>query len=190
MTPSSQEQFASRYLAKVSGILQSLPITQIAKALAMVETAMREGRTVFIAGNGGSAATASHMANDLLKTVAKKHGRSVRVIALSDNVPLLTAIANDEDFLEVFSSQLRPLARVGDLLIVISGSGNSPNILRALAVAKEMGVRSIGFLGMDGGKACKAVDVDIVVPSDDYGPIEDAHIVLNHLITEYLRDLS
>ncbi len=181
--------FAAAYLAKVSGVIGALPVADITKMLTMIETAMQKGQTVFLAGNGGSAATASHMANDLLKTAAKKHGKAVRVIALSDNVPLLTAIANDENFTEVFSGQLRPLAGTGDVLIVISGSGNSPNILRALETAKDLGVLSIGFLGMDGGKAKAMVDCAIVVPSDDYGPIEDAHTVLNHLLTEYLRDL-
>jgi len=186
---SSSKAFVGKYLAKVCKVLQSIDADAVVATIEMVEAAMHEGRTVFLAGNGGSAATASHMANDLLKTAAKKHGRGVRVVALSDNVPLLTAIGNDVSFEEIFSGQLESLARSGDVLVVISGSGNSPNILRSITVAKSIGVRTIGFLGMDGGKAKAMVDVAVVVPSDDYGPIEDAHVVLNHLITEYLREL-
>ena len=185
----SQSAFAARYLAKVQGVLQAISTDDVASALEILREALDSGRSVFLAGNGGSAATASHMANDLMKTIAKKSGKGMRVIALSDNVPLLTAIANDEDFKEVFAGQLMALASKGDVFIVISGSGNSQNIVRALEEAKKMELKTIGFLGMDGGKAKDMLDCSIVVPSDDYGPIEDAHIVLNHLITEYLREL-
>lgn len=185
----SSSGFAAQYLKKVQDVLGTISPEEVSCVLGILHEALRSGRTVFLAGNGGSAATASHMANDLMKTAAKKSGKGMRVIALSDNVPLLTAIANDEDFKEVFAGQLTALANSGDVLIVISGSGNSPNILRAIEAAKKLKVQTVGFLGMDGGKAKKMLDCSITVPSNDYGPIEDAHTVLNHLVTEYLREL-
>ncbi len=186
--PSDAERtaFARRYLQSLQGILNAIPLEDFVKVMGRLEDALREKKQVFLAGNGGSAATASHMANDLMKTVAKKHGNGMRVIALSDNVPLLTAIGNDEGYDEIFSGQLLALGNEGDVLIVISGSGNSPNLLRAVEEAKRMGMITIGFLGMDGGKLTSMTDVAVVVPSNDYGPIEDVHMIFNHLITAYL----
>lgn len=179
--------FARRYIAEVADVLRRLPLEDLARALGMLEVALVEGRYVFLAGNGGSAATASHMANDLLKGVAKDGRRGARAVALSDSVPLITAIANDEDYSEVFAGQLAALGQPGDLLIVLSASGNSPNVLRAVSLAREMRMRTIGLVGMGGGKVAKMCDVAVIVPSDDYGPVEDAHMVFNHLISSYLR---
>jgi D-sedoheptulose 7-phosphate isomerase len=180
--------FVKGYAQDLQGILSRLPWTDLARALAVLERARAEDRQVFIAGNGGSAATASHMANDLMKGAAAKGGRPFRAIALSDNVPLITAIANDVSYAEVFASQLEALARPGDVLVLFSGSGNSPNILRAAEVAKAKSLATIGFLGMGGGKARAVVDVAVVVPSNDYGPVEIIHSVFDHLAMCYFRD--
>jgi D-sedoheptulose 7-phosphate isomerase len=142
---------------------------------------------VFIAGNGGSAATASHMANDFTKGVTQERGRGLRAISLSDNISLITAIANDKGYNEVFADQLLALGQPGDVLIVISGSGNSANVVRVVEVAQEMQIRTVALLGMGGGRVADMADVSVVVPSDDYGPIEDVHMVFDHLITTYLR---
>jgi D-sedoheptulose 7-phosphate isomerase len=128
------------------------------------------------------------MANDLMKTVAQKGKEGLKAIALSDNVQIVTAIANDESYNEIFAGQLKVLAHAKDVLIIISGSGNSPNIIRVLEEAKKMQLTTIGFLGKDGGKAKQMVDISLVVPSNDYGPIEDIHVIFNHLITAYLRN--
>ena len=184
----SRSAFARRYLSSLSGVLEKVSCDDIAKAMEILVDARKARRTVFLAGNGGSAATASHMANDLMKTVVS--GRDtcgLRALSLSDNAQLLTPIANDMDYQDVFAEQLKHLACEGDVLIVISGSGNSKNIIRAVETAKRLRLTTIGFLGKGGGKVKGMVDVAVIVPSDDYGPIEDAHLVFNHLITEYLK---
>jgi D-sedoheptulose 7-phosphate isomerase len=179
--------FAKDYLERLAAVLAGVPLGALAQAMALLERAHEDQRQVFIAGNGGSASTAMHMANDLMKGVAKGGGSGLRAIALSDNVSLLTAIANDESYAEVFAGQLSALARPGDLLVVISASGNSPNILRAVEQARQLEVTTIGLLGMGGGTAASMVDCAVVVPADDYGPAEDAHLVCDHLMTAYLR---
>jgi len=179
--------FIEAYFRTLTDVIALLPRAELAKAMEVLEDARAQGRRVFIAGNGGSAATASHMANDFVKGVAKGGGAGLQAISLADNVALVTAIANDEDYREVFAGQLDALGRPGDVLIAISGSGNSPNIVRAVEVAQRLGIRTIGFLGMNGGKVATMTDVTVVVPSDDYGPIEDVHMAFDHLITAYLR---
>lgn len=179
--------FARRYIDTLGAVLRELPVEGLAETLRVLERAHLDRRHVFIAGNGGSAATASHMANDLQWGLAQLGTPGLRAIALSDNVPLLTAIANDRSYQDVFSAQLESLADAGDVLIVISGSGNSPNVVRAVEVARRKGLVTVGFLGMTGGKLRSMVDVPVVVPSDDYGPIEDLHMMFDHLCTAYLR---
>lgn len=157
----------------------------MAAAIGLLGQARSENRQVFIAGNGGSASTASHMAADLIKTVGEASGHGFRIIALTDNVPLLSAIGNDVGFDQIFSGQLSSLGRAGDVLVVISGSGKSVNVVKAVETAHDVGIHTIGFLGKGGGKVATMVDVSVVVPSDEYGYIEDAHLAFNHLIATY-----
>lgn len=186
----SHIRFAQSYLENLRGVLENLPLDDLARVIECLERAYTEGRQVFLAGNGGSAATASHMANDLVKGVAKGGNHGFRAISLSDNTALITAVANDEDYSQIFASQLVELGQTGDVLIVITGSGNSPNILRVTETAREMGITTIGFLGMGGGKVAKMTDISVIVPSNEYGPVEDVHMTLDHLITAYLRQWS
>jgi D-sedoheptulose 7-phosphate isomerase len=181
-----RERFSFDYIETLCNVLYDLPLKDLTRALQVLERVLIERRQVFIAGNGGSAATASHMANDLVKGVAREGGRGLRAIALSDSVPLITAIANDKSYSEIFADQLLALGQPGDVLIVLSGSGNSANIARAVEVAREMRMTTIALLGMGGGQVAKMADVSVIVPSDDYGPIEDIHMVLDHLVTAYL----
>lgn len=181
-----RETFSFDYIETLCSVLRAVPLENLARALGLLECAFTEQRQVFIAGNGGSAATASHMANDFTKGVAQEGGRGLRAISLSDNIPLITAIANDKGYNEVFADQLLALGQPGDVLIVISGSGNSANIVRVVEVAQEMQIRTIALLGMGGGRVAQMADVSVVVPCDEYGPIEDIHMVLDHLITGYL----
>jgi len=144
-----------------------------------------------VVGNGGSAATASHMTADFQKTVLGKEigiSRRIKAIALSDNVPVITAWGNDFGYDLIFSEQLRTLAEPGDLLIVITASGNSPNIVAALEAAKQLGVATIGLLGFQGGKSKALCDAPIVVESTNYGIIEDAHSIFMHMMTAAMRD--
>ena len=187
---SDRGEFAHRYLDGCRAALAALDTDRIAAALAELEAARRADRTIFLAGNGGSAATASHIANDFVWGLSRDGGRGLRAVSLGDCAPLLTAIANDAAYSEVFVPGLRTLARANDVLLVISGSGNSANVLRALHLAKQIEMRTIGFLGMDGGNAGPLCDVSVVVPSLDYGFIEDAHLALGHLCTAWLREAA
>ncbi len=170
-------------------MLDRLPFDQIEKVIQAIEVAHSEGRKIFVIGNGGSAATASHMMNDLNKGTLGHKGdtpaKRLRVIALTDNVSLMTAWANDTDYTRVFSEPLRNLGERDDVLVAISASGNSPNILAAVETAREMGIKVIGLTGFGGGKLAKLADVNFDVPSSDYGPVEDVHMILDHIITSY-----
>ena len=185
-------EFAKDYINGLKGVLDHLPLEPINKILQAIEQAQKERRQVFVIGNGGSAATASHMMNDLCKGTLGHKGDALwprlRVIALTDNVSLMTACANDTDYDRIFSEPLKNLAQRGDLLIAISASGNSPNIIAAVEAAKHLGVKVIGLAGFGGGKLSKMADVSFVVASDEYGPVEDAHMILDHIITGYLYE--
>ncbi|HTS20096.1 MAG TPA: SIS domain-containing protein [Verrucomicrobiae bacterium] len=184
--------FARDYLNGLKDLLDRLPLEPIDDIIGMIERARDEGRQVFVIGNGGSAATASHMMNDLCKGTLGHKGDApwprMRVIALTDNVSLMTAWANDTDYNHVFSEPLKNLAQRGDVLVAISASGNSPNIIAAVEAAKQIGVTVIGLAGFTGGKLSKMADVVLVVPSDGYGPVEDVHMILDHIITSYLYE--
>lgn len=185
------EEFIELYLGEVGDHLDSISRPSIAQAGARLLRAYRDGSQVLVAGNGGSASTASHLACDLGKTVlgAEPHGRSARfrVVSLADNVALLTAWANDHGYEDVFAEQVKSLGRRGDVLVVVSVSGRSPNVLSALAAARARGLETIGLLGLDGGEARELCDDSIVVPSADFGHVESAHLVVCHLLTEWFK---
>ncbi len=185
-------EFAKDYIHGLKGVLDRLPLKPVEEIIQAIEQAQKERRQVFVIGNGGSAATASHMMNDLCKGTLGHKGDApwprLRVIALTDNVSLMTAWANDTDYDRIFSEPLKNLAQRGDLLIAISASGNSPNIIAAVEAAKHLGVKVIGLAGFGGGKLSKLADVSFVVASDEYGPVEDVHMILDHIITGYLYE--
>jgi len=141
----------------------------------------------YLLGNCGSASTASHFACDLGKGMAPRTGRRFRVIALTDNVPLLTAWANDTEYANVFVEQLRKLVNPGDVVLGLTGSGNSENVLRALAVSRERGARTVALVGFDGGKVKAIAEVCLVVPTGRIEQAEDAHLILQHIPCTYLR---
>ena len=184
--------FAKDYIQGLKDVLDRIPLGPVDEIIQAIELAQSERRQIFVIGNGGSAATASHMMNDLCKGTLGHKGDApwprLRVIALTDNVSLMTAWANDTDYHHIFSEPLKNLAQRGDLLIAISASGNSPNILAAVAAAKQIGVKVIGLAGFGGGKLAKLADISFVVPSDGYGPVEDVHMILDHIITGYLYE--
>ncbi|MBM3859905.1 MAG: SIS domain-containing protein [Verrucomicrobia bacterium] len=188
----TSSQFANDYLNGLKQLLDRLPLDDFERVTQAVEVAHAAGKQIFIIGNGGSAATASHMMNDLSKGTLGHKGdapwKRFRVIALTDNVSLMTAWANDTDYNHIFSEPLKNLAQPGDLLIAISASGNSPNIIVAVEAAKQLGVNVVGIAGFSGGKLAKLSDVAFVVPSDDYGSVEDVHMILDHMLTAYLYE--
>lgn len=185
-------EFAKDYVVSLKNVLDRLPWAAVDQVLQVIEEAYQRRSQIFVIGNGGSAATASHMMNDLCKGTIGHKGDATwprfRVLALTDNVALMTAWANDTDYNHIFSEPLKTLAQRGDVLIAISASGNSPNILAAVEAAKQMGVKVVGLAGFGGGKLAKRADVAFVVASDEYGPVEDVHMILDHIITGYLYD--
>ncbi len=177
-----------RYIDEVLHTLGMLPWERIRETIdILLQVHAREG-TIFTIGNGGSAATASHMACDLAKGTIVPGCRRFRVIALTDNLPLMTAWSNDLAYEDVFVEQLRGLFRPDDVLIAISGSGNSPNVLRAVEVARQMGGITIGLIGFEGGQLRELVDVPVVIPNQCMEQIEDIHVILGHLLSTVLRE--
>lgn len=188
-------KFIGLYFYEVRRCLDALNKTKLQLAIDMIIEAYKNDRKVFILGNGGSASTASHMACDLgkgtIQRISDYRERRLRVISLADNVALMTAFANDLSYDDVFVQQLRNLVEAGDLVIALSGSGNSPNVVKAVKYAKSCGARIIGFLGFkNGGKVAKLVDCSIIVDSDHYGPIEDIQLILNHLIASWIAKVK
>jgi D-sedoheptulose 7-phosphate isomerase len=179
------------YQAGLLKLLENLSYRELESLIQLLESAYTEGRRVFVVGNGGSAATASHMACDLAKTVLgpapQRVERRFRIMALTDNVPLITAYGNDIEYASVFSEPLRNLAERGDILIAISASGNSANIVEAVAAARTLSLKTVGLLGFDGGEVGTMVDTAIIIPSDNYGYVEDLHMILVHIITDYFK---
>lgn len=185
-------QHVRDYIAGLQAVLAAIPTAQVAGVLETLTEAYREGRSVLIVGNGGSAATASHMGCDLAKNIRPsvgQTGQGFRVISLTDNMPWITALGNDLGYEHIFSEQILHLARPGDLVIAISGSGNSPNIVRAVQAAKQVGARTVGLLGFDGGRVKDLVDRHVIIPSHSYGFVEDAHMVLDHILISYFQQL-
>lgn len=179
------------YLARLRRSASALPSTQIAAVAEHLWRVVRSGGQVLIAGNGGSAATASHMALDLSKTTLGERPRPgtlrVRALALTDPGAVLTAWANDGGYERVYAEQITALARPGDVVVLISVSGNSPNIVAAAHAAREARSSVVALLGQPGGALRVLADLAIVVPSEDYGVVEDLHLIINHIVTQHLR---
>jgi D-sedoheptulose 7-phosphate isomerase len=180
---------SQEYFHLYQRVVAALPHGAIEQAIAGLLRAYEDGKTVFIFGNGGSAALASHFACDLGKgTMIGNNGhKRFRVMALTDNVPLITAWANDSCYELIFAQQMQNFVSAGDLAFAISGSGNSPNILRALQVAREAGAATIGLTGFQGGKMKRLCDVCVTVPSDNMQIVEDFHISVTHAIFSVIR---
>ncbi len=175
------------YLSEVSATLDKLPVEAIAQVVEVLEGARMKGRRVYIFGNGGSAATASHFAADLSKGAICKGKPRIKAFALTDNIALLSAWANDTTYENIFAEQLENVVEPRDIVIGISGSGNSPNVLNGIKVAKTKGATTIGFIGFDGGKLKELVHIAILVPSHNMEQVEDIHLLLEHVITTCLR---
>lgn len=188
-----KNEFSKWYIQELKWVLDLLSHEEIAWVIDTIEKAFLNWKKIFIAWNWGSSATASHMASDLQKTTLWKQPQTkndkikFKAISLSDNIPVMTARWNDEWYDYIFSEQLKILWEQGDVLIIITWSWNSWNLIKAIEVAKENWIKTIWFLGFDGWKARWMVDQSILVNSNDYWPIEDIHMVLVHLITGYFK---
>lgn len=182
------KQIAAEYLHAFERLLHQIDLDAMAIVVERLRVARDSGATIYVAGNGGSAATASHWVNDLGKATKQSGRTPMRVMGLTDNVSWLTALANDEGYERVFAGQLENFARPGDVLIVISASGNSSNLVRAVELAKQYGVFTIGFLGFDGGILKKMVDEHLWLATEKgaYQLVEDGHAVLCDIVTTCL----
>jgi D-sedoheptulose 7-phosphate isomerase len=177
-----------RYLDEVLAAIAAISRDGVRAVVDALETVWANDRTVYLIGNGGSASTASHMMNDLSKFTIVEGKRRFRAVALTDNVPLMTALANDIAYDQVFVEPLRSLARDGDAVIAISGSGNSPNVVKAIEFANGHGMTTIGLCGSPGGKLAALAHIRVIVPADRIGQQEDGHLILNHVIATALRE--
>ncbi len=179
------------YFQNLVEIIGNLDYGQIDKFISILWKAANEGRTIYFIGNGGSAATATHFAADLGKnTVTKSEKIRFKTMALVDNVAWVTALGNDLGFEEIFVEQLKNFSKRGDVLVAISASGNSANIVNALRWAKMNGLRTCGLLGFDGGKAKSMVDLAVMVKVDHYGLVEGVHGEIQHLVIEMIKKLA
>ena len=178
------------YIRQLHKTLDELPESLIAEVIDIMHEARLNKRQIFIMGNGGSASTATHFVCDLSKNTRNSQLPNYRVIGLSDNMAVFSALANDEGYENVFSQQLVSFVQPGDVVIAISASGNSPNVLKATELANQMGARTIGFTGFNGGKLAMLVEINLHVPSNIIEHVEDIHLMLEHLITKALRDIE
>lgn len=176
-----------RHCFGVSAALQNLPFPQLTDLAETLLDCHRRQATVFILGNGGSAATASHFACDLTKGTRRPGLSRFRVMPLTDNVPLMTAWANDSDYGDIFAEQLAALLRPGDLVIAITASGNSPNVLKAMRTARDNGARTAALTGRSGGQVAELAEQTIRVPADSMEAVEDGHMVITHALCVTLR---
>ena len=185
-------QHINNYISELKKYIDFIRPEEINKIIEILARAYKSDKSVFIIGNGGSASTASHFACDLGKGTLERHydmhKKRFKVYSLTDNVALLTAYGNDLTYEDIFVQQLRNLIQQGDILIAITASGNSKNILKAIKLANDIGAITIGFLGFDGGEASNLVDNKIIIPSNNYGVIEDLHMTLSHIITSNLKE--
>ncbi len=180
---------AENYFQQLSNTLNAMPLEQVDLIAERLFAAYQRDATIFVCGNGGSASLASHTACDLGKgTVISDEVSRLRIVALTDNVPLITALANDLGYERIFAEQLRNLARAGDVLFAISGSGNSKNILAAIREARSAACEVIGITGYDGGAMEPLCDTCLVVPANNMQLIEDAHLSIAHCVFYLVRN--
>ena len=178
----------SNYFTGVEEALESMPREVIGQVIDILLTAYRLQRTIFICGNGGSAALASHLACDLGKGLSDLVSYRMRVLSLTDNIPLITAWGNDTAYADIFAEQLKNFVEPSDVVLAISCSGNSPNVLNCLRTAKEAGAITVGFTGFQGGKMKQLCDSCVIVPSDSMQIIEDLHVIIAHGMYTIMRN--
>jgi D-sedoheptulose 7-phosphate isomerase len=183
----SPDDFARDYSNHLQSLLRNLDIPAVGRFTEVLLEARNRGARVFFCGNGGSAATASHFANDIAVGTRSAH-KPFKAIALTDNVAVMTAIANDHGYDHLFTKQIEVLMEPGDVLVAISASGNSPNVVKAIEMTKARGNLTVALTGFDGGQMRQIADVVVHIATDkgEYGPVEDMHLVLDHIVGSYL----
>ncbi len=179
----------STYFAELEQMVRDISFPHVEKVLHLLEECYYNGHRIFIMGNGGSAATASHFALDLAKNTIMEGAPRLKAISLTDHVPLITAWSNDTAYEHIFAEQLANMIEPGDVAIGISASGNSPNVINALRLAQQYQASTIGLLGANGGKIKDIVDAYVLAPGQNIEQEEDAHMILAHVITRHMRDV-
>jgi len=180
--------FAEQYKQALLRAIETIDLKQVERALEWFREARAAGRQIFVCGNGGSAATASHFATDMVKGASHTRAARFRILALTESMSTVTAYANDVDFECVFVEQLKNFAQPGDVVMGISGSGNSPNVLRAIEYANSIGCQTLALTGRDGGKLGPLAQLEIRVAEPHMGRIEDAHLIVCHMICYYFME--
>jgi len=182
------ETFPQVYKQDLLRAIDAIDLGKVSQAIEILREARDHGRAIFICGNGGSASTASHFVCDMLKGASYQRERRFRIMALTDSLPTITAYSNDVCYDCVFAEQLKNFAQPGDVVMAISGSGNSPNVLRAIEYAGSIGCRTIALTGRDGGKLAPLAQLNIQVSNPHMGRIEDGHMIAAHMICYYFMD--
>jgi D-sedoheptulose 7-phosphate isomerase len=182
--------FPESYKADLLKAIEAIDLAKVNQAIEWFKEARKEGKHIFVCGNGGSASTASHFACDIVKGASFNRDSRFRIMALTDQLPTLTAYANDVSYDAVFVEQLKNFAQPGDLFMGISGSGNSPNVLRAIEYANQAGCRTMALTGRDGGRLGPLAQLNIQVSVPHMGRIEDAHMIVCHMIGYYFMDMD
>jgi D-sedoheptulose 7-phosphate isomerase len=182
--------FAEQYKTELLQTIDRIDLAKVQQAIEWFEEAREQGRRIFVCGNGGSASTASHFACDMVKGASYNRPARFRIMALTDSLPTLTAYSNDVSYEAVFVEQLKNFAEPGDLFMGISGSGNSPNVIRAMEYASSAGCRTIALTGRDGGKLGPLAQLNLQVGVPHMGRIEDAHMIICHMICYRFMDAA
>jgi D-sedoheptulose 7-phosphate isomerase len=175
-------EWIKTYIAGQKAACDSISVETLTKLIGMLAEALQKERNIFVFGNGGSAANASHFATDLGKGASDKLGRRFRILSLNDNVSWMTAIGNDYEYADIFSRQLENYARPGDLVFGMSVSGNSPNMVKAFEWAKKNGLRRVALVGIRRGRMAELADLCLVINDPHYGRVEDAHMNICHML--------
>ncbi len=181
-------QFADAYRKTLIDTVAAIDTAKVQQAIEILREARDEGRQIFVCGNGGSASTASHFVCDMVKGASYGREKRFRIMALTDSLPTITAYSNDVAYDCVFVEQLKNFARPGDVVMALSGSGNSENVIQAVEYANSIGCRTVALTGRDGGRLGRAAQLEINVPEPHMGRIEDAHMIVCHMIAYYFMD--
>ena len=180
--------FVQDYKSRLFAALDTIPVDKVEQAIQWLEEARDQGRRIFTCGNGGSASSALHIVCDMVKGASYQREKKFKMMALTDSLPTLTAYSNDVGYDVVFVEPLKNFAQPGDILIAVSGSGNSPNVLKAIEWANENGLKTIGLTGRDGGKLGTMSQLEIRVAEPHMGRIEDGHMIVLHMIGYYFME--
>lgn len=188
MLKDAMTNYPDLYRAELHKAIDAIDNASVGKVIELFREARDAGRHIFVCGNGGSASSASHFACDVVKGASFKREKRFKIMALTDQLPTLTAYANDVSYDCVFAEQLKNFAQPGDVVMAISGSGNSPNVLNAVEYANSIGCTTVGLSGRDGGKLAKLAQVNVHVPVPHMGRIEDAHMIVCHMIAYHFME--